>query len=734
VAYQNKCSDKEFKDDAFPLLDAFLYILKRNGLPNAKASFFKGIPTDDTLNFEGIERAASSKGVDLQQVTCPLGSLQAHQFPVIIFLDDSVENSVAVIESYDRHQDIYRLMRFPESKVVADANPNQTEIISAQELEAKYTGRSVLISKPELSGFEGESNDKDSMFSKWLFGEFKRLRSVYRDVFIAAIFINIFAIASPLFVMNVYDRVVPNQAMETLWVLALGVGLVLVFDLVIKLLRHYFLESAGKQIDIVLSSRLFQRMMAMRMDVFPDSVGAFASQLRDIDSIKQFFTASTLAAFIDLPFALFFLFVIYYVGGALVLAPLIAAIVIVIYGFIIHFPLKSIVEKTHTASAQKNAIVIETLSGIETLKAFNAEGRQQQFWEQSLNYLAGINLKARRLADSITVVSGFIIQAAVVATVVIGVYQIEAKSMSMGALIAGVLLCSRALAPMVQLSNLLAQFYQAKTALEAINKLTTQPTESNENRRFIQPELWCGGIEARDINFCYTDKQTALKAVSFKIKPGEKVGLIGKIGSGKSTLMRLLVGFGHPQTGQLLLDGIDISHIDSSEIRANTGYVPQEITLFRGTLRDNILLKAPYASQKALKKAAEIAGLDEFVQKHPLGFDMPIGEQGKGLSGGQKQSVAIARAVINEPKILLFDELTSAMDNQSEQAVIESMKSFSQEKTMVLSTHRASLLALVDRVVVMDEGRIIADGPKEKVLDALKRGLIQTASQVSQNV
>jgi len=757
-------SEIELEKDHFPLLDAFLYTLKLNGLSNAKSSFLNGIPFNEIFSVEGLIRASQAKGLNAYQKNAALADLPRFKCPLILFLTPDALNEsalderdvgaevaspVAVLESYNAAQGEYCLRLFSSISGLTSGENSETDNegavgpqtvrMSAGELGGLYAGQVVVLTPPVLNAslqkqfeFSQDKKGKDR-FSTWLLSELLRLRSVYRDVLLAALFINIFALASPLFVMNIYDRVVPNQAAETLWVLASGMLLVLVFDLVLKLLRQYFIESAGKHLDVLISSRLFRRVLDLRADAFPESVGAFASQLKDFDAIKQFFTASTLAALIDLPFAVFFLGVIYYVGGSVVYAPFVAGLVIIIYGFVIHFPLKSTVEKMQMMAAHKNAIAVETLSGIETIKAFNAEGRQQQFWEKSLGALAGLGLRARRLADSIAIVSGFVIQLAVVFVVIAGFYQIDEQKMSMGALIACVLLSSRALTPMVQLANLVSQYYQAKTALASLNDLTEQAVEHDERQHYLQIGNCKGELEARNLCFSYGDSQPVLNAINLKLQPGEKVAIIGKIGSGKSSLMRLMLGLGRPDSGQLLIDSIDINHLDPSEVRANIAYVPQEIILFRGTLRENILLKSPHASQKDLLNAARIAGLEDFVQKHAMGFDMPIGEQGRGLSGGQKQSVAIARAVLNEPQILLFDELTSAMDNQSEQNVIENMKTFSEGKTMILSTHRASLLALVDRVIVMDEGKIIADGPKESVLDALKRGLIQTASQVNQH-
>ncbi len=565
-----------------------------------------------------------------------------------------------------------------------------------------------------------------SPFSAWLRQHVLALKSVYRDILIASLLINLFALASPLFVMNVYDRVVPNQAVETLWVLASGVVIVLIFDLISKVLRHRFLEQAAAFLDESLSTKLFQRILNTRLTSITGSVGALASQMKEFDAIKQFFTASTLVACIDLPFALLFLWIIFYIGGEVALVPLIAMLFLLIYGFIMHFPLSGLAKALNSAAAEKNSVAVETLTTLETVKAFNAQQRQTALWEDALGCLVKNTRQSRKYADSIGIVSAFVIQLSTVLVVIVGVYQMTEQHLSLGALIACVLLSSRSLAPMVQLASLIAQFYQAKSALISLDEMTSQPLEIEPSRQYLNQDSCQGKIEIRSLS-CQLGGQQVLDKVSFSLAPGEKVALIGKIGAGKSTLLKVLMGFIQPDSGQVLVDNIDLQHLNIAKLRDVMGYVPQEIVLFKGTLKDNIVLKDTHASLNELTDVISLAGLTEFIQHHPMGIDMPIGEQGRGLSGGQKQSVAIARALLHNPAILLFDELSAAMDNQTEQEVIRNIERFGKDRTMLLSTHRSSLLTLVDRIIVMDAGRIVADGPKDKVLDALKRGLIRTS-------
>ena len=422
-----------------------------------------------------------------------------------------------------------------------------------------------------------------------------------------------------------------------------------------------------------------------------------------------------------------FLFIIAYIGGAVAFAPLVAMMVLLAYGMFMHFPLKRLSLALQSAYAEKNAIAVESLSTLETIKALNAENHQLSLWQKSLLKTITLSFKSRQYADSIGLVSTFVIQLTVVAVIILGVYQINTQSMSLGALIACVLLSSRALSPMVQLASLISQFHQAKAALQGLDELSSQAIDVSQDRNYLNSGQCLGKIELRELSYSVAQR-VILNHLSVTIQPGEKIALIGKIGAGKSTLLKLLMGFVQPTSGQVLVDDIDLQHLDISKLRSHIAYVPQEISLLRGSLRENILLKNESASVEELTDALHIACLDGFVQDHPMGVDMQIGEQGKGLSGGQKQSVAIARAMINQPNLFLFDELSAAMDNQTEQEVIQNIKTLTEGKTMILSTHRSSLLSLVDRIIVIDAGKIVADGPKEKVLDALKRGLINTSN------
>ncbi len=713
-------AEAESKRSSRCLQEATLYAMKLKGMECSRDSLLHGLPPEEVNLIDGMMRAIH-KGNTLQCMRVALPELKSLVLPSLAQLKgDSA--AWGVIESYNAAQEVYRVSLF-------DAGAEgESRVLTRTKLEEVFEPELISISEKICP----EENSKPAFkrgFSAWLWQELKGLRGVYRDIIVATLVINLFALAGPLFVMNVYDRVVPNQAVETLWVLASGLALVIIFELLIKLLRLVFLEQAGKHLDLILSSKLFSKIMNIRMESFPSSVGSLASQVKEFDSIKQFFTAATMTALADVPFALIFLLVIAYVGGGIVWVPLIAATMMVAYGFVMHFPIKRLVTAMQVAAADKNSILVESIAGIETIKSLNAQGRQQGFWETALARLSHLGVKAKHLTDSVAIVSSTLMQVSSMFVVIVGVYQMEQQALSLGALIACVLLSSRALAPMAQIANLVSQYQQARSALKGLDALTLRPAELSEMGGRLSLAGGVSKLEVRDLSYAYTDGPKVLKNLSLSLEAGEKVAIIGKIGSGKSSLLRLLQGFGRVGSGQLLVNGYDLQHLDMSELRASIGYVPQEINLFRGSLRENIVMKSPDVSQQALLRAVEVSGLKALVQSHEMGLDMPIGEQGKGLSGGQRQCVAIARALINDPGLLLFDELTSSMDNQTEQLIINNIRNIAADKILLLSTHRASLLALVERIIVMDQGKIIADGPKENVLDALKRGLIQAGDQ-----
>lgn len=550
-------------------------------------------------------------------------------------------------------------------------------------------------------------------------------RPLYRDVLLAAFLANLFALGMPLFTMNVYDRVVPNQAFDTLWVLALGLSLMLVSDLVLRTMRGRFVDLASSRADVKLSAFIMERVLGMRMEQRPASAGAFASNLRAFESVRDFIGSATVVAFIDLPFALIFILVIGWISWFMMIPLAIGAIIMLLYALAVQGRMHELAETTYRAGAQRNATLIEGLVGFETIKALAAEAPIQRKWEKSAALLARVGAQLRLLSSTASNTSAFVQQSINLAIVIIGVYMISEHELTMGGLIACTMLASRVMTPVGQVAGLLVQYHTAATALTSLNEMMTREVERPDNSTFISRARLKGAIDFRDVSFSYPGQSTpSLRNVSFSIKPGEKVAILGRIGSGKTTLEKLILGLYRPTEGAVLVDRIDLRQIDPTELRRQIGYVQQDVMLFYGSLRENITLGVPLAEDQAIVKAAEIGGILSLVNEHPQGFDMLVGERGESLSGGQRQGVAIARAVINDPPILLLDEPTSSMDYSSEDGIKRRLTEFARDKTVLLISHRTSLLDLADRIIVMDGGRIMADGPKEQVMTALRQGLI----------
>ncbi|WP_298014977.1 type I secretion system permease/ATPase [uncultured Aquabacterium sp.] len=700
-----------------PLLDCLIEVCRLHGLGASRASLSAGLPlASGPLTLQLAERAASRAGLATKVQRLAAADIDALTLPAILILHGQ---RACVLLS--READGTCRILLPESGQGAIS-------LTLDDLNTRHTGV-VLFARPHFRFDERTPAVRATRSGHWFWGPVLAQRLVYRDVLWAALLINVFALAYPIFSMNVYDRVVPNHATETLWVLAIGIVLVLGSDLFIKLLRSHFIDEASARIDVQISATLMERVLGMRLENRPASVGSFAANLRGFEQVRDFIASGTVTALIDLPFALLFLGVIAWISPWLVIPVVLIFLMIVVAGYVLQHRLHELSQQTYQASAQRNATLVESLTGIETIKAQAAESLIQNRWEHANRFLAGLNVRMRGLSSSAMYTTATLTQMVSVSIVVIGVYLITDRQLTMGGLIAASMLAGRALAPAGQIVGLLMQYQGARTALESLEKIMAQPVERPEGSAFVQRREFKGEIEFRHVSFAYPGRQEpAIDDISFKVAPGERVALIGKVGSGKTTLQKLIMGLYQPTGGAVLLDGIDLRQLDPADVRRNTAHVSQDVNLFFGTLRENITFGMPHAMDDAIVAAAETAGLTEFVQRHPQGFDLPVGERGELLSGGQRQSVGIARAVLHNAPILLLDEPTSAMDFSTEAQVTQRMQAFCQGKTVVLVTHRTSMLAFVDRVIVIDQGKVVADGPRDRIMQALAAGRIARAS------
>ncbi len=591
--------------------------------------------------------------------------------------------------------------------------------LSREELSSRYSGE-LIFAQPVCRLDARAEVIAPLTRPSWFWGTLQRYRRQYFDVALASLFINLFTIASSLFVMNVYDRVVPNQAFDTLWVLATGIALAFLFDFLLRMLRSHFLDSAGRKADVLISAQLFRKVMSIRLDKRPASAGSMASTLKDFESLRDFFTSATLTTLIDLPFLLLFVVIILYIGSWLALVPILAVPLVVLAGLALQRPLERTVREHQAEAAQKHGLLVESIIGLETLKALGAEGGIQAKWEQLTGLTAQSGQRSRLISTLAVNFTMYVQQMVSVAIVVIGVYLIANGSLTMGALIACNILAGRALAPLGQLSGLLMRYQGARLAYQGLGKLMQEETDRIDGRVYLHRATWSGAIECDKLGFSYPGaKQAALKEISFSVRAGERVAVLGRTGSGKSTLLKLLDGLYPPESGSIRADGVDLAQIDPVDLRRMAGYATQDARLFYGSLRENLSLGEPNASDDEILAAARVVGIDDWIRRQPNGLDRRVGENGEGLSGGQRQSVALARIFLRCPQILLLDEPTAAFDHNAEQLFIANMQNYLQGRTLLLVTHKPALLSLVDRIIVLDDGRVVADGPRDQVLQAL---------------
>ncbi len=701
-----------------PLLSCLIILTRIEHNPFSPETLIAGLPlVDNKLTPELFIRAADRAGMSAQIVKRELGDISALVLPAVVLLRNKQACILIELNSEER-----------TVKVVQPETGQGETWMTLDDLDKEYTGYAIFTRPTHR--FDNRTDENLTLRPQsWFWGVITNTWPLYIEVLLASFFINIFAIASSLFVMNVYDRVVPNGAIDTLWVLSLGVMTVFTFDFVMKMLRGYFIDIAGKKTDVILSANIFEQMIGVKMASRPESVGNFANNLQQFESFRDFFTSTTIATLVDLPFVIFFLIIIGYVGGMVVVVPIVCIPIVILVGLMIQGPLNRVVKESYRYSGQKHAMLIETLTGVETIKAVSAESPLQRKWEHVVGMSAKLGTKVRGLSLTAINFSVFMQQIAGVIVVILGVNIITEGHMTMGALIACTILTGRALAPLSQVAGLLTRYHQSLAALNSLDNVMKMPTDRLRGKTPLHRPILKGDIEFKNVSFSYPKQSVpALNNISFKISAGEKVGIVGRIGSGKTSIEKLILALYQSTEGTVLIDGIEISQLDPANLRKNIGYVPQDIMLFYGTVKDNIVLGAPYVEDTEVLRAAKIAGVTDFVSKHPQGFDMPVGERGEKLSGGQRQAITVARALIIDPPILVLDEPTNMMDNRTEEQFKAQLQTYCANKTLVVVTHKGSLLSLVDRVILMDSGKIIADGPRDLVLKALAEGKLHSAT------
>ena len=557
----------------------------------------------------------------------------------------------------------------------------------------------------------------------WLFGPMLRCRSLYLQVALAALILNLFALATSFFAMIVYDKVLPHKAVETLIALVVGMVIVLVFDFILKWLKGYFIDIAGHQIDEAVGGSIYHRLLDMRLANRRGTTGSFAGLLREFETLRDFFASATMSALVDVPFIILFLFIIAMLGGSIVWVPILCIPVVIGAGWIVQGPLGRLSKESMTQSFNKQGVLVETIAGLETIKTSSGSDVLEKRWHQAVEGHADVSLRQRGYSMFALNVSGTIQQLAYMLVVVWGVIRIGNNEMTMGQLIACSMLVSRCVSPLQQIAALLTRLTHTLTSYRQLDTMMQQSGETAQGVNYLRRSRIDGAIEFRNVIFRYPGSTVrALDDVSFTIKPGERVAILGRIGSGKSTITRLITGLYEPTEGVVMIDETDVRQIHPQDLRNNVGSVLQDVVLISGSVRENIALRRPESDDDAILRVSRVAGVHDFIGTIPNGYDVRLADRGEGLSGGQKQSIAMARALLGDPQILLLDEPTAAMDTNSENALITRLETELKGRTLLLITHRTSLLKLVDRIIILDRGKVIAQGPRDDVLRAVAAG------------
>lgn len=691
------------------ILECVRYLARAWRKSDSAALLTAGLPLKDgLLGPEQVEAALGRIGVSVRRAHVAPARLREFDFPALIFPE--TRSPVVLLERAGRR-----------SFRAYDPEQHAEVILDGRDIKGKSSQHLLLVS-PNYEAVQEASGKRLAQQGHWFWSAVAgHTRSIWY-VLLAAAFINLFALAFPLFTMNVYDRVLPNASQTTLWVLAVGVTAVVIFDTLLKLARSAVIEYVGRSIDFRLSSALFDRVLNTPMAKRPESTGAFVSRIGQYEVLREFVAASSLVMFVDVLFLGVFAYIIAVLIGWLVVFPLIAGVIAIIVTLIVGSMSGRAVKAALSESSARNSVLVEALTAVQTVKASRAEGQLLRRWDAAVLASSRTQDQIRKLQAVASNTTAALSQLSLVGIIVGGSYQFASGDVTTGAIIAAMMLSNRLIAPIGMIASTLLRARTAVEAYQTIDAIMKLPDERPNQQSPIQRVVRAGRLSFSKVRFAYPgSKVFVLDGISFSIQPGEKVGIIGRIGSGKTTIGRLLVNFHTASEGEILVDGIDIAQYHPEDLRRAVGFVVQDPEIFNGTVRDNILMSDPTASEERLLSAARKAGVEDFVSRHPQGYDMPVGERGMLLSGGQRQALALARAMLVEPKVLFLDEPSSSMDLATERQLIKHLEaSVAPDQTVLIATHRYSLLSLVTRLLVVDNGRLIADGPKDAVLAQLR--------------
>ncbi len=691
-------------------------LCRHHSLPFADVAVEKSVPYDyESQDWHVLPRLLETVGLksrfvmrriaDIDPMVLPCVCVRKNGHPVLLLAVDFAQKSVTFTD-------------------LLEGDFTQEETLKRFQRSVQ---REILMVTPEADATASRM-DADTLASEnpnehWFWRPIRQNRGAWFQILIAALGINIFGLALPIFVMNVYDRVIPNLAMVTLWTLAFGVVIALLMDLVLRVIRANVLELAGRRIDLKIAAQLFQHATNIRLLDRRGGAAGIANQIREFESVREFFTSSSFIAVIDLMFIGIFVFVLWIIVGPIAIVPLLAVPLVMIIALLAQIPIGSSIEKSQQLSAKRHLVLIESLLGIETIKSLNGEPVMQKEWENAVAASSRISGKTR-FWSNFAISSTMVIQQSVSVVILVwGVYLVSAGRITVGGLIAANILAGRVLAPLGNICQTLVRAQHAIKSLKAISEYMQLPVETSAGQR-SDLQVRQGTIELKDVSFTYPNaKVAALQNISLKLPAGQSCGVLGRVGSGKTTFGKMLVGLIPADQGLLLIDGHEIQNYHSSMLRNGIGYLPQDPDLFTGTILENLLLGRPYATDEEINRALYYSGMDYFIAENPEGLHQFVGEKGNRLSGGQRQAVSLARLLLRRPKVLFLDEPTNAMDNATESTVIQRLQELQKEGvSLLISTHRNSLAKTVDRLIILDRGKIVADGESKNILAQLYGG------------
>lgn len=701
-----------------PLLQALSWITRFHGRTRSPASLIAGMPVDGALAPDQALRVMREAGYNAGLVRKQIDEINGLLMPVVLLLNGG---DACVLTK-----------RLPGSEgapdryeVVFAAPDAQSCVATAAELESEFSGFVMLVSPVEVSQAQERQNPLfQAEGSHWLWGTLRRFIPYYRAAFIAALLSNVLMLVSGLVTSVIYDKVIPHQAFVTLWTLAIGAGLALAFDLFARQMRAHLIDLAGRKADLIIGSKLIRQALGVRMEHRPESAGAYAHFLGQIEVVRDFFASATMSVLTDLPFVLLYMAMIFVIGGPLGWVLVMALPLILIVNWIAQTRMRAAMRANFAEVADLHGTLVEAVEGLEDLKSSGAEGRFQHRYETSSAAAAATGLQSRTMAAWTNNFAMTVQQAVNMVMLVWGVYLIHDGATTAGGVLGAVMFAGRAVAPLNMMVGLTTRYQGARAAMASLESVMSKPVERDATRSYVPLHQVQGHLSMHEVSFSYPPQRgqmapKVLKSVNLKLNAGERIAILGRIGSGKSTILRLLAHLYQPTEGMVDLDGIDLRQIDPAEFRQHVGFVSQEPRLFHGSLRDNVTMGRAHVDAQRLVEVAHLTGLDKVVAAHPMGWDLPVGEQGGLLSGGQRQLVALARALVSKPQILLMDEPTSSMDAQSEIAFLRQLRDAAGTCTLVVVTHRPAVLELVTRIIVVDAGRPVLDGPRDQVLAAL---------------